>query len=328
MHLRPVFSTVPRAGKVFVKATKAPAWGQSKAITGVAFFKPKLEDSEMYNVALPKLPSIIESWTPPHLGSLSCKARMEKIGSKVLKVTESAGLPDTKQFKSSRYKCDEGHRYADDESIQKMREETKKRGLTLWTPNNRHYVADVLKHNDRTFYELVDKYKSASMELLLNKVKIYHLPLDLTLTEYVLMGDEISEIEARKDTNKWDERNRLDYEQRIRQEGEDERHRQQEVEQRARLREEAQAKKEATDCEKALKARSRKINPANEFMKNLVKDNKTTEDRAKARAEKRRGTATTSSSEVLMVCIFMAFRDFFLTSNRCRVRLVLIWLSK
>jgi hypothetical protein len=349
MYLRPVFSTVPRAGKVIVKATSAPFWGQSKAITGVAFVKPKSEDGKIYEAAIPMLPSTttytkeFEHWTPPRPGSPSYKARMEKIGFQVLKVTDSMTFletsklpkftdstapPKTKQSKPSRYKRGEGHRYADDESIQKMREETKKRGLTLWTPNDRHYVANLLKHNDKTFYELVDKYKSASMELLLNKVKIYHLSFDLTSTEYVLMGDEISEIEARKDTNKWDEQNRLDYEQRIRQEEEDERRRQREAKQCARLREEAQAKKETTDREKALKARGRKTNPTNDFMKNLVKNNETTEDRIKASAVKHRESATTSSSEVPMVCVLCLLKRYFPTLKRCRVRLVLILLSR
>jgi hypothetical protein len=62
---------------------------------------------------------------------------------------------------------------------------------------------DVLKHNDKTFYDFVDKYNPTSnFELCLQKVGFYYLPLEITSSEYVLMGDMIAKIEACKATNK------------------------------------------------------------------------------------------------------------------------------
>jgi hypothetical protein len=316
------------AGKVIVKATEAPAWGQSKVVTGVAFVKPRLKNSEIFEPTFPRLPTTtvptkhVKAWTPPRPGSPSYKARMEKIGFKVpltigsatsletskpFTVTSSTILPETNKPRSRRYKRNEGYRYAK-EAIQDTREEAKNRELSLWKPDEKWYVAGVLKHNDKTFYELVDKYKlPGSFELVLQKVEFYHLPFEITSTEYVLMGDMIAEIEACKVTNKWVEQTRLSYEQRIREEEQAERRRQQDIEQRTRWKEEARAKKEVADREKALKAGGRKINPTNNFMKDLVKNDKIAEGKAKTRTEKLRA-AIVPSSEAPKVCILMTFR--------------------
>lgn len=299
---------MPCVDKVFVTATTAPAWGGGKVKAGVALANPKSGNGEPFESALQKPLSDTarqteyRPWTPPRPGSPSYKARLEKIGFKVPQVTDSATSSEPKKPKPSRYKPHQGHRYAADETAQELRVEAQTRGLMVRKPDDRHYVAGLLKHNDRTFYELVEKYKSASMELLLNKVKVYHLAFDVNSTAYSLMGDEISEIEARKATNKWDEQHRLAHEQRLVDEEETERRRQQDMEQRARRREEAQARKEKLDREKALKARGNRIRPTNDFMKDLGKVNKIAEERAKARADKRRTTANASSSEALKVC--------------------------